>query len=318
MAEQPRPAIPPATTPDEPAADGPSARAAGGRPARRERQKYSRKHTPEGRMGIADHLIEFRNRFIICLIAIALGMVAGFLLSSPALDLIRQPIESLQEQRGGRVSINFSNVTTAFDLRLQMALTIGVVVASPVWLYQLWMFLMPGLRKTERRYALGFLAAAIPLFLGGVLAGYFVMPRIVEVMTGFAPEQDTVFYDAKTYYSFVLTLMIAVGVAFVVPVVLVMLNFAGVLAGRTILRGWRMAVLLSALFAALATPAADVLSMFLLMIPMILLYFIAGGVSVLNDRRREKRIAKREEELEAQLRGGQGASVNAPLGEEQR
>lgn len=255
-------------------------------------------------MGFADHLIEFRNRFIICLIAIVIGMVAGFILSNPALDLIRQPIETLQAQRDGRVSINFTNVTTAFDLRLQMALTIGVVLASPVWLYQLWMFLMPGLRKQERRYALGFLAAAIPLFLSGVLAGFFVMPRIVEVMTSFAPEQDTVFYDAKTYYSFVLTLCIAVGAAFVVPVILVMLNFAGVLTGRTIVNGWRVAVLVSALFAALATPAADVLSMLLLMLPMIALYFIAGGVSLLNDRRRRKRDEAREAQIERELREG--------------
>lgn len=333
MADQPRPdhaAAVPNAVPDEtvaPAAPVPSATAKGGRGRvpKPKRPKYSKRDNPDGRMGLAEHLIEFRNRFIICLIAIFIGMVGGFILSSPALDLIREPIEALQDQRGGRVSINFTNVTTAFDLRLQMALTIGVVIASPVWLYQLWMFLMPGLRKQERRYALGFLGAAIPLFLGGVLAGYFVMPRIVQVMTSFAPEQDTVFYDAKTYYSFVLTLMIAVGVAFVVPVVLVMLNFAGVLAGRTILRGWRVAVLVSALFSALATPAADVLSMFLLMVPMIALYFIAGGVSYLNDRRREKRERRREAELERELRGGPldpGAPASgpgtAPTAEERR
>ncbi|RRJ87318.1 twin-arginine translocase subunit TatC [Gulosibacter macacae] len=260
-------------------------------------------------MGLVEHAIEFRDRFIICLVAVVLAMVAGFFLTGPALDIIRQPIETLQQARGSKVSINFSNVTTAFDLRMQMALTLGIVIASPVWLYQLWMFLMPGLKKNERRYALGFLGAAIPLFLGGVVVGFWVMPRIVEVMTGFAPVEDTVFYDAKTYYSFVLTLCIAVGVAFVVPVILVMLNFAGVLAGRTILRGWRVAVVASAFFAALATPAADVLSMFLLMLPMVALYFIAGGIARLNDRRREKRIAKQDAELEAELSSGTATPI---------
>ena len=240
-------------------------------------------------MGLADHLIEFRNRFLICLAAIVIAMVAGFILSEPALELIRRPIEQLSAQRGSRVSINFSNVTTAFDLRMQIALTIGIVIAAPVWLYQLWMFLMPGLKKTERRYAIGFLAAAIPLFLAGVAAGFWVMPGIVRVMTGFAPEQDTVFYDAKTYYSFVLKLCIAVGVAFIVPVILVMLNFAGVLTGRAILGGWRWAIVAAAAFGAIATPAADVMSMFLLMIPMIGLYFLAAGVSYLNDRRRDRK-----------------------------
>lgn len=132
------------------------------------------------------------------------------------------------------MSINFGNVTTAFDLRLQMALTLGVVIASPVWLYQAWMFLMPGLRKGERKYVLGFLGAAIPLFLGGVVLGIIIMPRIIEVMATFAPTEDTIWYDAKTYYSFVLTLCLAVGIAFVVPVILVMLNFAGVVEGRAI------------------------------------------------------------------------------------
>lgn len=280
------------------------------------RPKYSRKHNPEGRMGLADHLVEFRNRFLICLAAIIVGMVAGFVLSSPALELIRQPIETLQEQRGTRVSINFSNVTTAFDLRMQIALTLGVVLAAPVWLYQLWMFLMPGLKKTERRYAIGFLAAAIPLFLAGVLAGFWVMPRIVEVMTSFAPSEDTVFYDAKTYYSFVLKLCIAVGVAFVVPVILVMLNFAGVLSGRAILGGWRWAVVLSAAFGAIATPAADVMSMFLLMVPMIGLYYLAAAVALLGDRRRSRRQANllTEYGLEGED-AGRPAGRSAPAGE---
>ncbi len=248
-----------------------------------------------------DHLVEFRNRFVISTIAIVLAMVVGFVVSDAVFDLLRRPVEMLTEERGGRVSINFGNVTTAFDLRLQMALTLGVVIASPVWLYQFWMFLMPGLKKTERRYALGFLGAAIPLFLGGVVLGVVVMPRIVEVMATFAPKQDTVWYEAKMYYSFALTLCVAVGIAFVVPVVLVMLNFAGLLRGKTILKAWRMAVMVSALFSAMATPSADVLSMFLLMIPMILLYFIATGIALVHDRGADRRQRKREAALEDEL-----------------
>lgn len=259
---------------------------------RRKRQKYSRKSNPQGQMRLGDHLVEFRNRFLICIVAIVVAMIGGFLLTDLAFEVLRRPIDTLNDTRGGGVSINFGNVTTAFDLRLQMALTLGVVIASPVWLYQAWMFLMPGLRKGERKYVLGFLGAAIPLFLGGVVLGIVIMPRIIEVMATFAPLEDTVWYEAKTYYSFVLTLCVAVGIAFVVPVVLVMLNFAGVLEGMTILKGWRVAVLICALFGAIATPAADVLSMFLLMIPMIVLYFLAVGISLLNDRRRRKREEK--------------------------
>lgn len=250
-------------------------------------------------MRLAEHLIEFRNRFIVSVIAIIIGMVAGFLLTGPTLDAIRVPIEQLASARAGGVSINFPNVTSAFDIRMQMALTIGIVIAAPVWLYEIWMFLVPGLKKKERRYALGFLGAAVPLFLAGCLTGWFIMPRIVEVMASFAPVQDTVFFDAKYYYTFVLNLCLAVGIAYVVPVVIVMLNFAGVISGKTVLAGWRVAILVVALFAAMATPAADVLSMLLLMVPMITLYFIAVGIALLNDRRRAKRQRAFEEELNA-------------------
>ncbi|KAB1650194.1 twin-arginine translocase subunit TatC [Pseudoclavibacter endophyticus] len=252
-------------------------------------------------MPLMAHLVEFRNRFIISAIAVVLGMIGGFLLTEVVFDAIRVPITELAAVRTGGAVLNFSNVTTGFDIRLQMALTLGIVISSPVWLYQVWMFLMPGLKKRERRYALGFVGAAIPLFLAGCAVGWMLMPRIVEVMAGFAPSQDAIYLDAKYYYSFVLQLCLAVGIAFVMPVLLVLLNLAGVLEGRTILKGWRVAVLLVALFAALATPSADVLSMFLLMIPMIGLYFLAVGISLIVDRRRRKRQAAAEAEIESEL-----------------
>lgn len=261
-------------------------------------------------MRLVDHLIEFRNRLFIAAIGIVIGMIAGFFLTDIVLDLIRQPIETLQETREGKVSINFGNVTTGFDLRMQIALTLGVVVSSPVWLYQVWMFLMPGLKKGERKYIVGFLGAAIPLFLGGVALGFLLMPRMIEVMAMFVPKEDTVFYDAKTYYSFVLTLCLAVGVAFVVPVILVMLNFAGLLSAATIIGGWRVAVLIAALFGGISTPAADVLSMLLLMLPMIGLYLLAAGVAWLHDKRQ----AKRDAQLTAELMGPTELSRGDSLG----
>lgn len=252
-------------------------------------------------MPLVAHLVEFRNRFIIAAIGIILGMVGGFILTGPAFDAIRVPVLELAETRTGGATITFPTVTSAFDIRLQMALTFGIVLSSPVWLYQAWMFLMPGLKKNERRYAIGFLGAAIPLFLAGCATGWTLMPRIVEVMASFAPSQDAVYLDAKYYYTFVLQLCLAVGVAFVMPVLLVMLNFAGILEGKAILRGWRVAVLVVSLFAALATPAADVMSMFLLMVPMVGLYFLAVAIAMLNDRRRAKRRAEFDAEISAEL-----------------
>lgn len=270
---------------------------------RANRKPVRRKRDPEGRMSLVEHLVEFRNRFIVSAIAVIVGMVGGFVLSEPVIGLLRQPITHLAQLRTGAAALNFPTVTSAFDIRLQMALTLGIVVSSPVWLYQAWMFLMPGLKKQERRFALGFVGAAIPLFLAGCATGWMLMPRIVEVMAGFAPSEDAVFFDAKYYYTFVLNLCLAVGIAFVLPVLLVLLNFAGVLEGRTILRGWRVAVIVVALFAAMATPSADVLSMFLLMLPMIALYFLAVGISLLNDRRRARRRAAFDAQIEAELAG---------------
>lgn len=267
------------------------------------KRQVRRKRDPEGRMSLVEHLVEFRNRFIIAAIAVIIAMIGGFLLSEPVIDLLRQPITHLAQLRTGAAALNFPTVTSAFDIRLQMSLTLGIVMSSPVWLYQAWMFLMPGLKKTERRYAIGFVGAAIPLFLAGCATGWLLMPRIVEVMASFAPTEDAVFFDAKYYYTFVLNLCLAVGIAFVLPVLLVLLNFAGVLEGRTILKSWRMAVLVVALFAAMATPSADVMSMFLLMLPMIALYFIAVGIAMLNDRRRAKRRAAFDAEVEAELAG---------------
>lgn len=285
------------TTPSESGASP----APSGKPAAKQSQAKRKKRDPEGRMRLAEHLIEFRNRLVISAIGIVAGMVGGFFLTDFVFNSMRAPLEYLASTRPGMASINWVNVTSAFDLRLQVAFTIGIVISSPVWLYQAWMFLVPGLKKSERRYVVGFLGAAIPLFLGGVATGWYLMPHIVEVMIGFAPSQDASLLDAKTYYTFVLTLCLAVGIAYVLPVFIVLLNFAGVVEGRTILKSWRVAVLSTALFAAIATPSADVLSMFLLMVPMIALFFIATGISLLNDRRRAKRRAKLEDEIDASL-----------------
>jgi sec-independent protein translocase protein TatC len=138
----------------------------------------------------------------------------------------------------------------------------------------------------------GFLAASVPLFFAGVTAGWLVLPNIVVLLTSFAPEQSSTLLTAKVYLDFALKLVVAVGVGFVLPVFLVLLNFIGVLSAKAIIQGWRWAIVTIALFTALATPAADVVSMILLAIPMIILYFVAAGIAAINDARLAKRAAK--------------------------
>lgn len=249
------------------------------------------RRNPERRMSLGAHLVELRKRLMISAIAIVAGLVAGWLLSNDVLAIMRRPIEDLQD--GGRNAVlTYNAITEGFDIRVQISLFIAVIVSSPVWLYQIWAFLAPGLTKREKLYGVAFLGAAIPLFLAGIYAAWMVLPNIVRLMATFQPEQDGFFLGARGYIDFAVKLMLVVGVGFVMPVVLVMLNFMGVLRGATILKSWRIAVLVIVLFAAITTPAVDLMSMFLLAIPMVMLFFLAVGIALLHDRRVDKRRAQ--------------------------
>ena len=249
-------------------------------------------------MSLGQHLVELRKRLVRAGGAVLIGAVGGWFLSPFVWDRLRDPVMVIANAHH-QASINYTGITTAFDVRLQVAIMIGVVISSPVWLYQIFAFLVPGLTKRERRYIFGFIFSAIPLFLAGCAAGWFVLPHIVELMASFVPGQDTSIIDAKYYLDFVIKLVLATGIAFVLPVFLVLLNFIGVLSAKAILKGWRWAVLAIALFTAIATPAADVVSMFLLAIPMVALYFAAWGISALHDRA----VARRSDALSAGLAG---------------
>lgn len=242
-------------------------------------------------MSLGQHLVELRKRLMYSAIAIAVGLVAGWFLSPYVWEILRKPIESLGEQ-GREAMITYGDITGAFDTKVQISLFIAVLVASPVWLYQIWAFLAPGLTRREKLYGVGFLGAAVPLFLGGAYAGWMVLPNIVRLMASFQPDQDAFFLNARSYLDFAIKLLLAVGIGFVMPVLLVLLNFIGVVRGQSILKSWRVAILLIILFAGIATPAADLMSMFLLAAPMVVLYFLAAGVAILHDRRVDKRTAK--------------------------
>jgi len=246
-------------------------------------------------MTLAAHLVELRKRLIIAAAALVVGMVIAFFITDGVIALLNEPIRVIAERRGIQVqgepltALNFTTVTSGFDLRIRIAFAIGLLLSAPVWLWQLWAFIMPGLTKKEVRYTWGFLAAAIPLFFAGCAVGFFIVPHAIELLAGFVPDGAALLFTYDTYYDFVFKFFIILGCAFVLPVFLVALNFAGIMSGRAILKGWRVAVLISAVFAALATPAADVTSMLLLMGIMILLYLAAASVSLLFDRRKRKR-----------------------------
>lgn len=245
---------------------------------------------PEKRMSLGQHLVELRKRLLIIALGLVGGMVVAFFLAQPIIVVLTQPIQVIAE-RTGQAVLNFDTVTGAFDLQIRIAFAVGLLLSSPVWLSQIWLFIAPGMTRKEVRYTVGFVAAAIPLFFAGAFAGWLVMPHIIELMSSFVPEGSANFFKYDYYYDFILKLLLVVGVAFVLPVFLVLLNLVGVLSGKAILKGWRVAIIAIVIFTALATPSADIISMFLLAIPMLFLYFAAVGVALIFDRRRSKRDA---------------------------
>jgi sec-independent protein translocase protein TatC len=244
----------------------------------------------EKRMSLGAHLLELRKRLFISAIAIVVGAVLGWWLTDAFVwEAIQEPVEAVAEAQGSDTAVVFPTISSAFDLRLQIAFTLGVVASSPVWLYQIFAFLVPGLNKRERKFTFAFFASAIPLFLAGCAAGWLVLPNVVKLMTSFVPSDAAALLTAPQYIDFVQKLVIAIGIAFVVPVFVVLLNFAGVISAASIIKSWRVAILVIVLFTAVATPAADIISMFMLAAPMILLYFGAWFIAHLHDRRVARR-----------------------------
>jgi sec-independent protein translocase protein TatC len=254
-------------------------------------RRLRKQRDPEGRMSLGDHLRELRNRLIVSLLAIVVGAGVGWWQYDAIFKKLEAPIEQVAAERGTTLSalINFSGITDAFSILITVGLFVGVVLASPVWLYEIWGFIVPGLTSREKKTAVLFIVTAVPLFLAGCALGYLTLPKATHALLGFTPEGATNILPADTYLNFVLKFILAFGLAFLLPVFLVGLNAAGVLPARIMLKGWRPAVFLIFLFAAIMTPSPDPWSMLFLAIPMVGLFFAAVGVGFLLDRRKAKR-----------------------------
>jgi sec-independent protein translocase protein TatC len=251
-----------------------------------------RRKNKERRMSLGSHLRELRVRLTWSALYVFVGSVIGWFLFDPVFELLQAPLLEVTEARGIEAIVNFGTVVAAFDLRIQLSIFFGIVLSSPLWLYNLWAFIAPGLKTKEKRYALGFVIAALPLFLIGTTFAWSNLPTFVVVMIGFTPEGSSNVINAAEYVLFAVRVLLLFGLSFVMPVVLVVLNFAGLLTGKSILKSWRVAVLIMALLSALATPAAEPMSMLLLMVPLLLLYFASVGIAMLNDKRRARKLAK--------------------------
>lgn len=236
-------------------------------------------------MPLREHVLEARNRLLAVLIGIVPGFILGWICYPYIFAWLSRPL--LAVDPGHTVELNFATVAGSLDMQVKVSLYAAVLLTSPWWIYQGWAFITPGLRKIERRVAIGFVGAGFPLFLAGVALCWLVMPQAIRVLLGFTPSHAVNIIDAGAYLSFVMHMTWAFGAAFLLPVVMVALTMVQLTSTRTWLRGWRWAVVLSAIFAAAATPTSDVVSMLVLAVPMCMLYFLAIGVCALLERKRK-------------------------------
>ena len=245
-------------------------------------------------MPLAAHLRELRVRLLVSILALVPGTVLGFVFYEQISRFIGAPIcgvrvnAAIGNGQCGPLAITGS-LLAPFNLQVKIALATGVLFSAPIWIYQLWAFVTPGLYRNERRWSIGFLASAIPLFFAGATVSYLILPKATEVLLGFAPENVEVLVQYDQYLSLVLRLSLVFGLAFLAPVFIIMLNAAGVLPARTLGAHWRPVVLGVFLFAAVATPTGDPVTLLALAIPMLLLIGGAHMVTILNDRRRARR-----------------------------
>jgi sec-independent protein translocase protein TatC len=255
---------------------------------RREKKPSKFEQAADGSMTLIEHVRELRNRLFIAALGILVGLIVGFIVSHWVFDILKAPYCALPSSIGVNGNCEFITLGVADQLilRLKIALWVGLVLGAPVWLYQLWAFVAPGLHRSERKWAYIFVSIAAPLFIGGVVLAYAVIGHSLAfiMMSGVLGEPTKL--EVTSYVGFVMNMLLLFGAAFEFPLILLMLNFTGVVTAKRLLSWWRVVVFLSFAFAAIATPDPGPFGMTLLAACMSLLYFIAVGVAALNDRRK--------------------------------
>lgn len=253
----------------------------------------------DGRMALADHLRELRARLLRVAVFLAVGIAVAWFFYDELFSLIYEPYARAQEVLEGKGVDSrpvLTGVANPLLLQLKLCALAAVVLGSPYWLYQLWAFVVPGLHSHEKRWTRVFAAVAGPLFLIGVATGYYVLPKGMEVLIGFTPESLQNLVEFGDYFRFLTRMLLVFGIAFEIPLFVVMLSLAGVVSGKS-LSAYRPWIIVGTfVFAAVATPSTDPFSMLMLALPMTMLFVVSEGVAHLIDRRRSRRAA--EEGLE--------------------
>jgi sec-independent protein translocase protein TatC len=242
----------------------------------------------DGSMTLIEHVRELRNRLFWASLGLVAGLIVGFILTQWVFHQLEQPYCALPSSKpnGGECKFLVLGVGDTLILRLKIALWIGLIVGAPVWLYQLWAFIAPGLHRHERKWAYIFVAVAAPLFCAGAVMAFLVVGHSLAFIMKAGVLGEPTQLEVTSYVGFVTSMILLFGVAFEFPLILLMLNFTGVTSAKRLLSWWRVVIFLSFAFAAIATPDPGPFGMTLLAACMSLLYFIAVGIAFLNDRRR--------------------------------
>nr|WP_052428339.1 twin-arginine translocase subunit TatC [Actinopolyspora erythraea] len=269
-------------------------------PFGRDRAKFSRRRNPDGTMTLVDHLYELRYRFGVALLAVVIGGIFGFwwfshqLFGLPSLgDFVTEPYCSLPSDMrlspNGECQLMQTRPFEVFMLQLKVGLSLGAVLLSPVWLYQFWAFIAPGLHARERKFARVFVGIGSLLFIAGAALAYLIAPKGLAFMSGFGGDAFFTSLTGGEYINFVLLMLLFFGISFELPLVMVMLNRAGVVSYAKLRSWWRGSVFTLFVFAAIATPGQDPLSMLVLAAALCALYGLALLICRSHDRSKARK-----------------------------
>lgn len=250
---------------------------------------------PDGQMPLMEHLRELRSRLIVSIVALVPGFVLGLVFFRQISNFLTAPICTIRirgvlpDKDKCRDLLVIQDVLGPFNLMVKVALAAGFLLAAPVLLYQLWAFITPGLHRHERRWTIAFMSTAVPLFFAGAALAYLILPKALELLLSFTPENAANLIPYQNYLSLVVRLIVVFGLAFQAPVLVVMLNLAGLLPTAQLASWWRTIVLGVFVFAAVATPTGDPITMLVLATPLVLLILLAYFFCAAMDRRRARR-----------------------------
>lgn len=249
-------------------------------------------------MSLGDHLRELRYRIIVSAFAVLVGLIVCAVFNDLLLSVILHPWQTAAltiSERTPHLNVQavLSGVTSPLILRLKVAAVGGLILASPFWLYQVWAFIAPGLVAKEKKYALAFMAAALPLFLGGVVMAYFIVSQAIAILMAFTPQTVNILnlLDVENFLGLLLQLMLMFGLGFIMPVVIVALNLMGIVSAKALKLARPYVVFGSFVFGAAATPGGDPFSMMALGTPMALLFLGAEAICHANDKRKRAKLA---------------------------